>query len=96
LLSTEPGLQADFLLYWEKAAVLALFPDIAPGAGDKKRGFCRLARRVATPALSVALVQPSPVLARRWGIATRDRWRRSERFVSGPDEIQHRWFYTTV
>jgi hypothetical protein len=56
LLSTEPGLQADFLLYWEKAAVLALFPDIASGSGGKKRGFCRLGRRVATPALSVAVI----------------------------------------
>jgi hypothetical protein len=44
---TYTGRVRPFLL--EKIAVLAIFSDISFVAGGKKRGFCRLLWRVATP-----------------------------------------------
>ncbi len=42
-----------------KKSPAALFSDIGFGSGGKKRGFCRLARRVATPwRPTAAVVEP--------------------------------------
>jgi hypothetical protein len=58
----------------EKSRVTPLFSDVTPGAGGKKRGFCRLRGRVATPGRPIAT---GPWRSLATGLATRYRfpWR---------------------